>query len=77
MRFLQRFLAALVALALFAAAFVFASIILAVIAVIGVLAGAWIWWRTRNLPRRGGDVIEGEYRVEVETGRLEARPPER
>jgi hypothetical protein len=59
---------------LFVAAVVFASVLLAVAAVIGLLVWAWLWWRTRNLPqsRRDSVVIEGEYRVEREQpGRLE------
>jgi len=43
-----------------------------VAAVVALLLYAWLWWRTRNLPRRGtGTVIEGEYRVEREVKRLD------
>jgi hypothetical protein len=76
MQFLQRLVVGLLALAFFAAAFLFASLIFAAIAVVGVLAWAWIWWRTRNLPRHraGGTVIEGEYTVdEPELRRLDER----
>ncbi|OGA19511.1 MAG: hypothetical protein A3I63_04795 [Betaproteobacteria bacterium RIFCSPLOWO2_02_FULL_66_14] len=64
---LQRVLGAVLGIALFAAAFVFASILLAVVAAVALVVWAWLWWRTRNLPKRGRDggaVIEGEYRVE-------------
>jgi uncharacterized membrane protein YccC len=39
---------------------VFASVALGVALAIGVVVWAWLWWRTRSLPRRR--VIEGEYR---------------
>lgn len=67
---LQRVAGAAVGILLFVAAMVFASVILAVIAVLALAAWAWIWWRTRNLPnRRRGVVVEGEYRVEPEQPR--------
>ncbi len=74
----QRIVGAVLAIALFAAAAVFASIILAVAAVLGLLLWGWLMWRTRHVRRameqaaqRAADrgdstVIEGEYRVEVE-----------
>jgi len=68
---LQRVAGAALGIVLFVAAFVFASVILAVAAAVALLAWAWLWWRTRNLPKRGrgGVVIEGEYRVEPEQPR--------
>ena len=68
---LQRILGAVLGIALFVAAFVFASVLLAVVALAALLVWAWLWWKTRNLPKspRGGVVIEGTYRVEPE------RPP--
>lgn len=68
---LQRLLGALVAVALLVAAFFITSVLLAVVAVVALAAWVWIWWRTRNLPRSRapGDVIQGEYRIERETGR--------
>ena len=78
MNLLQRFAGAVVGVVLFILALVFASVILAIAGAIALLAGAWLWWRTRNLPRPGagggpGKVIEGEYRVERETRRLDDR----
>ena len=72
MNLLQRVVGAALGVLMFALAFVFTSVILAVAAVVALLLIAWLWWRTRNLPRRGtGTVIEGEYRVEREPGRLD------
>jgi uncharacterized iron-regulated membrane protein len=84
---LQRLAGGVLAVVLFALALVFASVILAVAAAIALVAGAYVWWRTRNLPRPGpgarpgngrgkghddgGTVIEGEYRVEREVRRLD------
>jgi HAMP domain-containing protein len=71
---IQRAAGIALGIVLFIAALVFASVLLAVAAVVALLVWAWLWWRTRNLPksRRGSVVIEGEYRVEPEQpGRLE------
>lgn len=71
---IQRVAGIALGVVLFIAALVFASVILAVAAVIALLVWAWLWWRTRKLPqgRRGSVVIEGEYRVEPEQpGRIE------
>jgi membrane-bound ClpP family serine protease len=84
---LQRIAGAVVGVVLFVLALVFASVILAVAGAIALVLGAWLWWRTRNLPRSGtagtrsgtrsgagtasGTVIEGEYRVEREVRRLD------
>ena len=72
---LQRIFGAVLGVALFIAAFIFASVLLAIAATAALLIGGWLWWRTRAIRRaaREGDnvVIEGEYRVERETRRLE------
>jgi len=72
---LQRLLGAILGIALFIAAIIFASVILAVAAVLALVVWAWLWWRTRELRRatqeRGGVVIEGEYREEHESQRIE------
>ncbi|MBI3374835.1 MAG: hypothetical protein HY017_24195 [Betaproteobacteria bacterium] len=74
MNILQRLAGAALGLLLFAAALVFASVVLAIVAALALLVWAWVWWRRRNLPQRGaGVVIEGEYRVEGERTRLEDR----
>ncbi len=76
MNLFQRVAGAVLGILLFAAAFIFASVIFAVVAVIALVVWAWLMWRTRNLPKRGpGTVIEGEYRVEREVRRLDE--PER
>jgi len=73
--FLQRVLGAIVGIALFIAAFFFASVVLAVAAILALLVWGWLMWRTRDLRRdiaRGeGTVIEGEYRVEREVRRID------
>jgi ABC-type bacteriocin/lantibiotic exporter with double-glycine peptidase domain len=71
---LKRIAAARLGIALFIAAFIFASVILAVAAVLALILWGWLMWRTRHLRRameraaRQGEgvVIEGEYRVERE-----------
>jgi hypothetical protein len=79
---LQRILGAVLGIALFVLAFVFASVLLAIAATAALLIWGWLWWRTREIRRaaREGEnvIIEGEYRVERETGRLDddrAPPP--
>lgn len=72
----QRVVGAALGIVLFIAAAVFASVIFAFVAALGLVVWAWLWWRSRNLPRRAGKgvVIEGEYRVEPErSDRLEDR----
>ena len=72
MNLFQRVAGAVVGIVLFVLALVFASVIFAVVAVLALALWAWLLWRTRNLARRGqGTVIEGEYRVERETRRLD------
>ncbi len=76
MNLFQRVAGAILGVLLFVLAFAFASVILAVVGVVALVLWAWLWWRTRNLPKRGpGTVIEGEYRVEREVRRLDE--PER
>ena len=77
MNFVQRFLGFVLALALTAAALVFASVMLAFAAAVALVLGGWLWWRTRDVRRElrrrdleagaaaersEGAVIEGEYR---------------
>jgi hypothetical protein len=72
---LQRILGAALGVVLFVLAFFFASVILAVAG--GIALGVWAWlaWKTRKLRREmaqaEGAVLEGEYRVERETRRLD------
>ncbi|MGA8005517.1 MAG: hypothetical protein WCA17_05420 [Burkholderiales bacterium] len=72
---LQRIVGAMLGIALFIAAFIFASVLLAIAATAALLIWGWLWWRTREIRRdaREGDnvVIEGEYRVERESRRLD------
>lgn len=72
---LQRGAAFVVGVALLIAAFIFASVIFAVAAILALMIWGWLMWRTRHLRRdlkRGeGTVIEGEYRVERETHRID------
>lgn len=70
MPLLQRIAGVAVGLVLFIAAFLFASIVLAVAAVGALFLWGWLWWRARTLSRDARQdesiVIEGEYRVEKE-----------
>jgi membrane-bound ClpP family serine protease len=74
---LQRVAGAVLGVVLFVLALVFTSVILAVAGAIALVAGAWLWWRTRDVRRSAqqsrGTLIEGEYRVERETRRLDDR----
>jgi hypothetical protein len=71
----QRIAGIAIGLVLFVLAFIFASVILA--AAGGVALGVWAWlaWKTRGLRREArkaqGTVVEGEYRVEGETRRID------
>jgi hypothetical protein len=62
-------------IALFIAAFIFASVIFAVGAVLALILWGWLMWRTRHLRREmeraEGTVIEGEYRVERDVHRID------
>jgi membrane protein implicated in regulation of membrane protease activity len=81
---LARVASALIGIALFIAAFVFASVIFAVAAVLALIIWGWLMWRTRDLRREleraqraegaEGTVIEGEYRVEREVHRIDDGP---
>jgi Flp pilus assembly protein TadB len=85
LKLLQRIAGAILGVVLLVFALVFASVILAVAGVVALVAGAWLWWFTRDARRAArmraggqprperpqGTVIEGEYRVEREVRRLE------
>ncbi|MGQ0508974.1 MAG: hypothetical protein ACT4P9_00035 [Betaproteobacteria bacterium] len=75
MKLIQRILAALIALAIFAAALVFASIALGVILAIALIAWAWLTWRGRSRRPGPGVVVEGEVRRTVVVERIEKRDP--
>jgi hypothetical protein len=63
---LQRIAGGAIAVIFFALALVFASVIFAVVAVLALVAWAWLLWRTRHLPRRsarGGADTEGGART--------------
>ena len=72
---LQRVVGLIVGIALLIAAFIFASVIFAVAAILALMIWGWLMWRTRHLRRemaRGeGSVIEGEYRVEREVRQID------
>jgi HAMP domain-containing protein len=64
MTLLQRLLGGALAVLFLLAVLVFASLALGVLLAAGLVLWGWLWWRTRSL-RKGGDVIEGEYRDET------------
>jgi hypothetical protein len=72
---IQRIAGIAIGLVLFVLAFIFTSVILA--AAGGIALGVWAWlaWKTRGLRRKvkaaEGTVVEGEYRVERETRRID------
>jgi len=75
LRALTQIAGALLGLVLFAAALIFTSLILALAGGIALGVWVWLWWKTRELRREaakaGDSVIEGEYRVERETRRID------
>ena len=75
MNFLQRAAGAVVGIVFLVLAFVFASVIFAVAAILALMIWGWLMWRTRDLrrdlERQQGTVVEGEYRVERETRRID------
>ena len=58
---------------LLVAAFTFSLLVLAILAIVGVLVWGYLWWKTRDLRRQireqppGGRVIEGEAICEDES----------
>jgi len=70
MKLFQRILAALIAVVVFGAALLFASIALGVILAIALIAWAWLTWRGRKLRGRSGVVVEGEVRRTVTVERI-------
>ena len=78
MNVLQRVIAVVVGMVFLVLAFIFASVIFAVAAILALMIWGWLMWRTRHLRRdlaRGkGSVIEGEYRVEREVRRVDRGP---
>ena len=75
MTLIQRLLGAVFAIVFLAAAVVFASIALGIALGVGLAVWAWLWWRSRSLPRQR--TIEGEYHDVTELERLEQRGGER
>ena len=79
LKLLQRLAGVAVAIVLAIAALIFASVVLALAAAIALVVGGWLWWHTRDLRRdlerraqeEQGTVIEGEYRVERDTRRID------
>ena len=75
MSLFQRIAGAALGILLFIAALFFASVVLAAAALLALGIWGWLWWKTRDLRKAAaqaeGTVIEGEYRVERETTRLD------
>lgn len=75
MSLFQRIAGAALGILLFIAALFFASVVLAAAALLALGVWGWLWWQTRALrkavAKAEGTVIEGEYRVERETRRLD------
>lgn len=73
MIFIQRVLGFFLAIVVAVAAFVFASLVLALVAAIALVFGGWFWWRTRNLPRGQGASMVWHGSAEVRRGSAEVR----
>jgi uncharacterized membrane protein len=59
---LQKLLFAILACVFAVIVFVFTAAFVALGVTAAFCLGAWAWWRGRRT-RRGGEVIEGEYRI--------------
>ena len=70
--FLGKFLTAVASAAVLVVAFMLSLLIFAVLVTIALLAGTFLWWKTRTLRRQmrerppGGRVIDGEVIRDVE-----------
>ena len=76
MPLVQRLLGGALAVLFLLAVLVFASIVFAILVAGGLVVWAWLWWRSRSLPRRRR-TIEGEYRDVTDLERLEERDGKR
>ena len=84
LRALTRIAGALLGLVLFAAAFIFTSLVLAIAAVGALILWGWVMWRARRATRAAnhranrdrGVVIEGEYVVDRDEDGPEGKAPE-
>ena len=71
--FLGRILATVASFAVLVAAFMLSLVIFAAVAAIALIAGAYLWWKTRELRRqmreqsRGGRIIDGEVILDSAT----------
>ena len=78
--FLDRILTTAASVAVLVAAFMLSLVIFAAVAAIALIAGAYLWWKTRELRRQmreqppGGRVIDGEV-IEVSPGPDPGRTP--
>ena len=75
MSILQRLVGALLGILFLVAVLVFASLALGILLAVGLAAWVWLWWRSRSRldKRRGGTVVEGEYRDVTPARRIEER----
>lgn len=71
--FLDRILTTAASVAVLVAAFMLSLVIFAAVAAIALIAGAYLWWKTRELRRqmreqsRGGRIIDGEVILDSAT----------
>jgi hypothetical protein len=63
---LMRVVAIALGAVVLAVAFVFSLVIFSIALAAGLLVLGYVWWKTRSAPRRGGRVIEGESRREID-----------
>jgi hypothetical protein len=75
---LRKLVAAVAGTLILVGAFMLSIVVLAVVAVVGLAGGAYLWWKTRELRRRlreharnqpaGGRVIDGEVIHDTQAG---------
>lgn len=61
---LRKIVAATLGVVALIAAFMLSVVVLAVVAAAGVVGGAWLWWRTRELRKRIAEQVRAREQAE-------------
>lgn len=60
---LRKLVAATLGAVVLVGAFMLSVVVLAVVAVVGLIGGAWLWWRTRELRKRVAQRVAEQMRA--------------